>query len=299
MQSESNPRRQAVIGCLFATLGFGFWGLNPIYFKAVGEVPALELLAHRVLWSVPLLAVMVSLAGGWQRIAAALRRRAVLLPMLATTLILSVNWLLFILAIQNDRILEASLGYYMNPIFMVFLGMVFLRERLRRTQVLALTVAALGVLNLIVLSGEIPWFGLGLMTTFGIYGLLRKVMPLGSVEGLFLETCIMLPPALLWLFYLGWTGNGSFLGGGWSLDLLIIAAGPVTALPLVWFASGARRLKYATLGLFQFIAPSLQFLLGVLVYEEPFGDAQLVAFACIWSACGLYAVDGLRNARHR
>jgi len=289
-------RDQARLGVVYALLAFGAWGFNPIYFKAVGGVPALEVLAHRVLWSVPLLALLVTLAGTWPRLRAALAEPRTLLSLAASTLILSGNWFVYIYAINTERIVEASLGYYMNPLLIVLLGMIFLRERLSRLQALAVLLAAAGVLNLIVQLGTVPWIALFLAGSFGVYGLIRKVVTLGSIEGLLAETTLMLPPALAWIVFIGLRGEGSFLTGGWGLDILIILAGPVTALPLIWFASGARRLNYATVGIFQYIAPSIQFALGVFAYDEPFGLAHLITFACIWTALIIYTTDTLRRA---
>jgi chloramphenicol-sensitive protein RarD len=289
-------RDQARLGVVYALLAFGAWGFNPIYFKAVGGVPALEVLAHRVLWSVPLLALLVTLAGTWPRLRAALAEPRTLLSLVASTLILSGNWFVYIYAINTERIVETSLGYYMNPLLIVLLGVIFLRERLSRLQALAVLLAAAGVLNLIVQLGTVPWIALFLAGSFGVYGLIRKVVTLGSIEGLLAETTLMLPLALSWIAFIGLRGEGSFLTGGWGLDVLIILAGPVTALPLIWFASGARRLNYATVGIFQYIAPSIQFVLGVFAYDEPFGLAHLITFACIWTALVIYTTDTLRRA---
>ena len=289
-------RDQVRLGAVYALLAFGAWGVNPIYFKAVRSVPALEILAHRVLWSVPLLALLVTLAGTWPRLRAALAEPRTLLSLVASTLILSGNWFVYIYAINTERIVEASLGYYMNPLLIVLLGVIFLRERLSRLQALAVLLAAAGVLNLIVQLGTVPWIALFLAGSFGVYGLIRKVVTLGSIEGLLAETTLMLPPALAWIVFIGLRGEGSFLTGGWGLDILIILAGPVTALPLIWFASGARRLNYATVGIFQYIAPSIQFVLGVFAYDEPFGLAHLITFACIWTALIIYTTDTLRHA---
>lgn len=289
-------RDQARLGVVYALLAFGAWGFNPIYFKAVGDVPALEVLAHRVVWSVPLLALLVTLAKSWPRLRAALAERHTLLSLLASTVILSFNWFVYIYAINTERVVETSLGYYMNPLLIVLLGVIFLKERLTRAQALAVCLAAAGVVNLIVQVGTVPWIALSLAGSFGIYGLIRKVIALGSIEGLLVETSLMLPLALAWIAVIGAKGESSFLAYGWGLDILIVLAGPVTALPLIWFASGARRLNYATVGIFQYIAPSIQFLLGVFAYGEPFGLAHLITFACIWMALIIYSTDTLRRA---
>ena len=290
-------QRQALIGGLFALLAFGSWGFNPIYFKAVGQVPVLEVLAHRVLWSVPLLALLVFMAKSWPAVRRALTDRRTLLILFCTTVTLSLNWFFYILAINSDRVLESSLAYYINPLLNVVLGMVFLKERLSRWQGIAVALAGLGVLNLVVQHGTLPWIALVLAGTFALYGLLRKVVQLGSVEGLLIETGIMLPVALGYTAFLGLTGAGFFMAGDWTLTLLIALAGPVSTLPLIWFNSGVTRLNYATIGIFQYIAPTCHFLLAVFVYDEPFGTARLVTFACVWTALAIFTTDTLHRMR--
>lgn len=288
-------RNQTALGVFFALLAFGAWGFIPLYFKAVAETPPLEILAHRVVWSVPLLALLVTAAQGWQSLRPALSDRRTILGILASAVILAINWLIFIYAINSGQVLQSSLGYYMNPLLNVLLGMIFLKERLTRLQALAVLLAAVGVMILTVHAGTVPWIALALAGTFSVYGLIRKVVRLASVEGLFVETLLMLTPALVWLFYLGLTGGGSFLTGGWRIDVLLFLAGPVTAVPLIWFTSAARRLNYATIGIFQYIAPSCHFLLGVFLYDEPFGTAHLITFACIWTALVIFTTDSLRR----
>ena len=290
-------RNQATLGVLFAVLAFGSWGLNPIYFKAVADILTLEILAHRVVWSVPLLALLVTAARGWPGFWEALADRRTIIGIIASALILSVNWFIFIYAINSGQVLQSSLGYYMNPLLNVLLGMIFLKERLTRWQGLAVLLAAAGVLNLTLHVGVIPWIALSLAGTFGIYGLIRKVIRLASLEGLFTETLLMLIPALGWIFFLSLTGDSHFLVTDWRTDTLLLLAGPVTAVPLIWFASAARRLNYATVGLFQYIAPSCHFLLGVFLYDEPFGIANLITFALIWTALAIFSFDSLRHRR--
>lgn len=292
-------QRQALIGGLFALLAFGSWGFNPIYFKAVAQVPVLEILAHRVLWSVPLLALLVLLSKSWPAVRRALADRRILLILICTTAILSINWLVYILAINSGRILESSLAYYMNPLLNVVLGMVFLKERLSRWQGAAVILAALGVANLIVQQGNLPWIALTLAGSFALYGLLRKIVQLGSVEGLLIETGIMLPIALCYVGFLGLSGSGYFMTGDWGLTLLIALAGPVSTLPLIWFNSGVKRLNYATVGIFQYIAPTGHFLLAVFLYGEPFDSARLITFACVWTALAIFTTDTLRQMRRQ
>jgi len=294
---SNDLRRQALAGAAFAVAAYGSWGFNPIYFKALSQVPAIEILGHRTVWSVLLLAGMLSFMRRWRQVRAALTSRKVLITLLATTVILGGNWLLFIWAVNSGRVLEASLGYYMNPLVNVVLGVVALKERLTRAQLVAVALAACGVGNLVLQVGVVPWVSLGLALSFGTYGLLRKTAAVASVEGLFIEVLLMLPPSVALLVWLDLDGVGHFgRGDGW-VDLLLILGGPITALPLVWFASAARRLKLGILGFFQYLAPTLQFLLAVFVYEEPFSLPRLVTFALIWTAIGVVSIDSLRRLR--
>ena len=294
---ERESRRQSLAGGGYALLAFAAWGVNPIYFKAVAEVAALEVLASRVIWSLPLLILLVVIARRWPVIRQALGERRTILALLCSTTILMVNWFIYIHAMNTDQVLESSLGYFINPLVNVIFGLVIFKERLRPWQVLAVGLAALGVLNLVFRADTVPWIALSLACTFSTYGLIRKLVKLGSVEGLLVETALVMPVALGYVVYLALMGEVHFLSHGWRLDLLIILAGPVSALPLIWFTSGARRLDDSTVGIFQYIAPSLQFLLGVFVYEEPFGNVQLVTFACIWTALAIFTVDSLRHMR--
>lgn len=289
--------RESAKGVCYALAAFGAWGLNPFYFKEVVEIPALEVLAHRILWSIPLLALLIFLAKSWPAVQQALRDPRILCLLTVSTVILAVNWFIYIWAINSERILEASLGYYINPLVNVALGVLVLGEGLNRWRGLAIVLAAAGVLNLALAGDRFPWIALSLAGTFGVYGLIRKTIRVASIEGLFIEACLLLPPALAYLGYLAMAGESSFLTQGRGVDLLLILAGPVTALPLIWFTSGARRLDYATIGFFQYIAPSLHFLLAIFLYGEPFGRAHFITFACIWTALAIFSVDGLRRSR--
>ncbi len=292
-------RSVATVGVCYALAAFLFWGANPIYFKAVGHVPLLEVLAHRVVWSVLLLAVLVTLARRWGLIAALLADRRACLLLVLTAFIISVNWLIYIWAIGAERVLETSLGYYINPLVNVLLGVVVLGERIGPWRRAAVVLAALGVINLALGVEGFPWVSLSLALTFGIYGLIRKMLGVGSLEGLLVETAMMLPFALAFLAYLAAADAGTFgtLDGG--TDLLLILGGAVTAAPLIWFASAARRLDYSTVGFFQYIAPTCQFLLAVMLYGEPFTRAHLVTFVFIWSALAILIVRSALDARRR
>ncbi len=284
-------------GVLYATAAFIFWGLTPIYFKAVDQVPPLELLAQRVVWSVPLIALLVSAGRQWGNLKRALASLKVWAVLALTTCLISAAWFVFIYAMVNGKVLEASLGYFINPLVNVVLGMVFLKERLRPWQLAAVLLAAAGTVNLALSYGQVPWISLTLALCFSAYGLLRKTVPIESLNGLFVETSFLLPPALAYLIWLAANGQGAFWSGGAEVTGLLLLSGAVTALPLIWFTSAARRLPYTTLGLFQYLGPSIQLLLAVFVYHEPFTSSHLITFGCIWAGLLLYMIDSFRAQR--
>ena len=291
---SSPPARSAIFA---ACAAFTIWGLSPLYFKAVGALPAVDIVAHRVLWSVLLLAAILAFRQDFPRLLTELRGR----PGLPATLLLSAtlnscNWLAFVWAINTDRTLEASLGYFINPLVSVLLGAIFLGERLRRWQLIAVAIATVGVLVRIWQVGSLPWIALFLATTFGLYGLLRKRAPIDPIGGLFVETTMMLP---LVLAYFGWLSLSGAMQWQLTAELwwLLPIAGLITTVPLTLFAHGARGLPLATLGFTQYLAPTLNFLLAVLVFREPFDLGRLGAFALIWLALGLYSADLWRAGR--
>ncbi|MEE8264814.1 MAG: EamA family transporter RarD, partial [Acidiferrobacterales bacterium] len=260
--------------------------------------PATEVLAHRVLWATVLLvAVLLLQRRGLELIRELLSWRRVGFY-LVTALLVSTNWLIFIWSIQNDRLLEASLGYYINPLVNVLLGTVFLRERLNRWQIVAVALAAAGVMNLVLGYGKFPWVALTLAFSFGFYGLLRKKAGMDAILGLTVETLLLVPAALLFLGWLAFQGSAAFAHAGAKTDVLLIFAGVITAVPLVCFLQAARRLKLTTVGLMQYLAPTLNLLLAVLAYYEPFTTAHLITFVCIWIALAIYSFDAF-FARHR
>ena len=295
--ARAEARRETRHGVFYAIAAYGFWGVNPIYFKLVSHVPALEVVAHRVIWSLLLVGLLVLLARRGRALLDALRDRRTLLLLALSTLIISVNWLIYIWAIYIDRVLETSLGYYINPLVSVLLGVAVLGERLTRLQMAAVVLAALGVANLAIGIGGLPWIALSLAFTFGIYGLIRKTVKVGSVDGLLVETALLLPVALAFLGYLAVLGTGSFATLDRWTDLLLILAGPVTMLPLIWFTSAARRLPLSLVGFFQYIAPTCHFVLAVFVFGEPFTKAHLITFLLIWSAVALFVGQSWINAR--
>ncbi|MES9902322.1 MAG: EamA family transporter RarD [Sedimenticola sp.] len=295
MNKEDSTRK----GLIYAIIAFGLWGFGPIYFKAVATVQPLEVLAHRVIWSLIFLALVIGWKRNWSALQRLLTERKKLPLLFATSVIISVNWLVFIWAVSNDLILEATLGYFINPLFSVLLGMMFLGERLRPLQGVAIAIAVLGVVNQIVIFGELPLVALVLAVTFGFYGLLRKIAAVDPVHGLTVETLLMLPFALIFLFWLNSTGAMSFIHSGTTMDILLIAAGLVTAIPLIYFAAATNHLSLTVLGLFQYLAPSIGFLLAIFLYHEPFGAAQAVTFSTIWFALALFSLEGWRSRRRK
>lgn len=281
-------------GVLLAVAAFAWWGLVPIYFKAVAGVGPLEVLAHRVLWSAPLAGLLLALQGGgfaglWRGLA----QRGVLRTLALSSLLIAGNWLLFIHAVDSGQLLQSSLGYFIAPLVNVLLGMTFLGERPGRWQWVALGLAGLGTLNLVLRQDGPPWIALALAVSFSLYGLLSKQVAIESVAGLFIETLLLAPLSLAWLGYEAWRGGLAFGHGGWGPSLLLLAAGVITTLPLIWFTAGARRIPLFMLGICQYIAPSLQFLLAVWAYGEPFTTVQLTTFALVWSGLAVLVLAGL------
>ncbi len=282
-------------GFTFALLAYSAWGVFPLYFKALHDVPAVQVLSHRIVWSVVLLAIATPLLGRWATALHALgpRKR---LAILASSVLIAANWLTYIWAVQVGRVLEASLGYFVNPLVSVLLGVLFLRERLRRMQVAAIALAGIGVLAMVIRLHTLPWLPLTLALSFGLYGFVRKRAGVDAVGGLLAETLVLAPLAVCWLVYSEAHGVGAF-GHDLHTSVLLAAAGPITAVPLIWFAMGVRRLPLSTVGILQYVTPTLQFLLAVALYREPFGSAQALAFGFIWTALALYTWDTLQAAR--
>ena len=293
---DDAERRQARIGVLYGVAAFGWWGLCAIYFKAVAHVPALQVLAHRVVWSLLFLIALIAFQQNWTVVARVWRDRRTLARLGLTTVLIANNWGLFIWAVANDRLLEASLGYFINPLVNVLLGFIFLRERLRRMQGISVVLALAGVAFMVVRYGHLPWIALVLAFSFGFYGLIRKTADVPPLVGLTVETALMLPLALVYLVVQQLRGAGAF-GADWATSLLLMAAGIITAVPLLWFVAAAKRLRYVTMGFIQYLAPTGQFLLAVLVYHEAFTSDHLITFAFIWAALVLYSVDSVIQPR--
>jgi chloramphenicol-sensitive protein RarD len=295
--SLAETRHETVAGVLYAGSAFLIWGLSPVYWKAMQSVPALEIVTHRVVWSFLFLVVLTLVQRRWGEFKDVLKTSRTLLILALTTLLVSCNWLLYIWAVNAGFMLQASLGYYINPLVNVMLGMVFLKERLRRPQALAVLLACAAVVYRTVSYGELPWIALTLGFTFGFYGLIRKVAPVSSLVGLTIETLLLTAPGIAYLVYLEGQGTGALFQFGGSLDALLIGTGVFTAVPLLFFNLGARRINLSTVGLMQYIAPSGMFLLAVLVYEEPFTAAQVWTFLLIWTALAIYSIDSVRTYR--
>jgi len=295
--TEDIGRRRA--GLWLGLGAYGLWGVLPLYFKALVHVPSTEIVAHRILWSLVFLGALVSIWRRWGAIRAAVTRPRVMLTLIATALLIAANWLIYIWAVVNGHVLEGSLGYYLNPLINVLLGVVLLKERLSLAQKLAVALAGAGVAVLAVGAGEGIWISLSLAVSFALYGFLRKVAPVDSLEGLSIETAILAPVALAWVLWLEANGTGGWGSWGLRTDILLIVAGAVTAVPLLLFAAAAKHLPYSTLGFLQYIAPSIQFLLAVLLFGERLTLAHIICFAAIWTALVIFAGDGIRIARRR
>jgi len=290
-------QRDSLVGGVYAAAAFGWWGLVPLYWRTVRFVPGLELVGHRVVWSLPVLLIVVLRRRRLREVVAALRDPGHRALLAVTAALVSLNWLVFLWAVESDHVLEASLGYFVNPLVNVALGVVFLHERLRRRQGWAVALAAVGVTYLAIALGAVPWISLVLALTFGTYGLLRKQAGVDGLVGLHVEVVLLVPVAVAWLAWRTARGESEFLAQGWASAARIAASGLVTALPLLWFANAARRLRYTTLGFFQYLAPTGQFLLAVLAFGEAFTRAHAVAFGLIWTAVALYLVDAVRASR--
>jgi chloramphenicol-sensitive protein RarD len=293
----STPDRSAA-GAVYALLAYGWWGLTPIYWKALQAVPPLEILAHRVVWALALTALILTFAAGWREVRLVFSDRRRLTTLAVTSGLIATNWLIFIWAVNTGQVLAASLGYYLNPLVNVAFGAVILGERLRVGQWIAVAIAAAGVGYLALEVGSLPWISLTLAVTFGLYGLIRKTAPVSSLGGLAVETLILSPLAIGLIVYAELSGRGAVSNLdalGMSVGLLLLGAGVVTALPLIWFTSAARRLQLSTVGLFQYIAPSLNFALAVALYGEVFTRTHAVTFGCIWIALAIYAYSARRE----
>lgn len=297
--SPDETTRRSISGAIFGASSFLIWGISPLYWKALTAVPALEIIAHRVVWSFLILIPLVLFRNRWNDFLSALTNWRSMAILTVTSLFVSCNWLIYIWAINNGFLLQASLGYYINPLVNVLLGTLFLRERLRPYQIIAVLLAGVGVLYLTIVYGQFPWIACVLAFTFGLYGLVRKVIAVGSLVGLTIETLLLTAPALGYLIYLGKNDSAAFFDGSLQMDLLLVGTSVVTALPLLLFAMSARRVKLATLGFLQYIAPTCMFGMAVFIFLEPFRTEQLISFVLIWTALAIYSADSVVYFRNR
>lgn len=280
-------------GLLYGIVAYLLWGLFPVYWKLLDHIPPGEILANRIVWSFVFLVILLGLRRQWTWVRALRRDRKTIGTLVAAGGLLAVNWFTYIWGVNNGYIVETSLGYFINPMVSVLLGVLVLGERLRRVQKFAVAVAALGVIYLTVGYGSLPWIALTLAFSFGFYGLLKKRTPLGAAESLTGEMMVLLIPALLYMFSPGINGTALLRDGDLSTHLLLIGSGVVTAVPLLFFAAAAHRIPLSSLGLLQYIAPTLQLLIGVFVYQESFNTARLIGFVTIWLALLIFTVDNL------
>jgi len=277
-------------GWLFGIGAFVFWGLAPIYFKAVAMVSADEILAQRIAWCVPVTLLFMWLLKKRVQIKAVIADRRLLLGLATSTALVSCNWYVFTWAVTHDQILATSLGYFINPIMSIVMGVMFLSEKLTRLQWAAVFAATLGVVNQIINYGEVPWIALSLATTFALYGFIRKQLNVDSLNGLLVETSIALPVASGYIIWTLWQQQAVFLAHSITIDILLISGGFVTAIPLIWFAAAAKKIPLNSVGFLQFIAPSITFVLATQYYQEPLGSKQLLSFGFIWLGLALYLV---------
>jgi len=283
-------------GLVYGLCAYLLWGVLPLYFKALAHVSPGEILAHRIIWSLIFLAVLVTIWGRWTSVRAGLASRKVFLTLVASAVLIAVNWLVYIMAVVSGHVLEGSLGYYLNPLVNILLGVALLGERLSKAQIFATGLAAAGVAVLAVGAVSGLWISLTLAASFALYGYLRKIVAVDALEGLSIETAMLAPMALGWILFVDATGQGGFDDWSWATIALLVAGGAITAIPLLLFTAAARRLPLSTMGFLQYIAPSLQFLFAVLLFGEALTTAHLVCFGAIWTALAIVTFDGWRRA---
>jgi chloramphenicol-sensitive protein RarD len=289
---KKNKQDHTKTGLLSALVAYSFWGVMPVYFKIVDAVPSMEVFAHRVLWSVPFGLIVILIRKQWHEIKRAAINPNVIKFLFLSALLISTNWYLYIVAVQTNEILQASLGYYINPLLYVLVGVTFLNERLRTLQLVAIFIAAIGVLILTLSTGKFPWIAVSLAITFTAYGVIRKNVDVGAMPGLFIETIFILPFAIGYFYFLA--NNGTlFFGNDHLLDsFFLILAGPFTVFPLLFFAIAAKRLRLTTIGMMQFLAPTMQFVVA-LIYGEALSQASFICFICIWIAIIVFVYDAI------
>jgi len=284
-------------GVLYGIGAYILWGFFPIYWKVLHQVPALQVIGHRISWSFIILIVYILFTGQWQGFRSVASNWKTIGIYTVAGILLSINWLVYVWGVNAGFIIETSLGYFINPLLSVLLGMIFLRERLRFTQWIPVIIATVGVIYLTVVYGRPPWIALALAFSFGFYGLVKKLAPLGSLYGLTLETAIIFPIALLYLIFVEINGTGAFLHSGTRIDLFLVGAGIVTTIPLLMFASAAKEIPLTMIGILQYIAPTLQFLIGIFIYKEAFDKSHLIGFGIVWFALIIFWVENFTAHR--
>lgn len=290
--------KQGVQGVAFAATAFSIWGVVPLYFKQLEDILPGEVLAHRIIWTAVLLCLLLVATRRIRHLAPLWQVPGVWQRVVIASALISANWLVFLWAVMNQRVLETSLGYFINPLVSVLLGVVFLSERLRAAQIVAVAIAAAAIGYLVIQYGKLPWVSLVLAFSFGLYGFMKKKIALDALNGLFAETLVLLPFMLAYAVWITVRGEAAFATGELRYDILLPIAGPLTLIPLTCFAAGARRVQLSTIGFLQYLAPSLSFCLAVFVFHEAFGRAQLITFSLIWLSLAVYTVDSL-HASHR
>lgn len=291
--------REQKVGGILAATAYTLWGIAPLYFKQIQQVPAAEILVHRIVWSLLLLALIITAMQLWPKLLEVAKQPTKVLAMFATGALLAANWGLFIWAINSGHMLDASLGYYINPLLNVLFGMLFLGERLRKLQWLAVGLAVSGVMLQLIHFGSLPWIALVLASSFAVYGLLRKKLAVDAISGLFIEALLLTPFALwYWLGYAD-SAHANLFNNSWQLNSWLLVAGVVTTVPLLCFIGAAKRLQLSTLGFFQYIGPSFMFMFGVFLYGEPLDPSRLLTFGFIWTALIVYSSDALLQLRKR
>ncbi len=289
--NPSDKHDNTRLGVIFGLAAYSLWGFFPVFFKALEGATPLEIVCHRIFWSVVFLFILVTARRQLGQVFITLRNRQILLTLCGSTLLIATNWLVFIYAVQHGEVLQSSLGYFITPLLSILFGFIFLQERLNRWQLFSVLLALIGVLNLAFHHDQFPWIALILATSFGLYGLLRKVARVEAMIGLTVETLLLGPFALAYIIYLTTQQDSSFLAGTLRLDLLLPLSGVVTAIPLLLFVAAARRLQLATVGFLQYITPSLHFILAVWLYNEPFSQGHLISFLFIWAGLGVYSCN--------
>lgn len=292
-----NDEQQTKKGIFLALAAYIMWGLAPIYFKTLAQVPAIEIVTHRIIWSFFFLAVILHMTGGMRRMRSVLKDRKRLLILTITAIIIACNWLVYIWAVNNGHMIDASLGYFINPLLNVLLGMIFLGERFRRLQWVAASFAFFGVLIQIITFGSVPWIALFLASSFGCYGLLRKKVNVDAAVGLFIETAVLIPFAIIYMLFIADSDHSNMMNNDILTNFLLITAGVVTSLPLLCFNSAATKLRLSTLGFFQYIGPSLILFLAVVLYNESLTTETKITFGFIWTALAIFCFDGIRQNR--